>query len=113
MLRDVHIESLIKVVKPTSTKLVSLASSKSIEFALKLLATNNILSLPVESPTFVNKYICIISTFDIIAYLCKLNRQPLSPDTALSIDSVLSLENESESYRLLERDVKDTLESVI
>lgn len=63
------------------------------------------------------KYIGIVSTQDLLHYILNKSNQTLDQSVAKalfedSIENVLSLDEEDESYRIWERDYRDTIETV-
>ena len=112
-LSELTIQQLVTAVKSNKVDLISINPDDSIETALNILATHNLLSLPVQSHAILDKYTCIISTFDILAYFCLKNHLlPTLTDLAQTVESTMTLEAESESYRIFERDFRDTLADV-
>jgi hypothetical protein len=111
---------LIKdVVDPTRQRptLVSIHPDQSISEALELMAQHNLLSLPVQSRAFPEKYSSIINLFDILSFIvkkCGGNPHLLNSSLHLdeSVESSMTLDVEEESYRIWEVDFRDTLEKV-
>ncbi|KAJ3091473.1 hypothetical protein HK102_000419 [Quaeritorhiza haematococci] len=96
-------------------ELVAIPPNISIAMALHIMAKNNILSLPIYSSSMPNKVANIINIFDILRYVVnKLGEErgtdiKAMPDLAEDVQNVLSLDADTESYRIMERDYRDTL----
>ncbi|KAI9199628.1 uncharacterized protein BJ171DRAFT_427463 [Polychytrium aggregatum] len=80
------------------------------------MAANSILSLPIYSHVG-KKIVYIISTFDILNFVvAKLGNTSLEDAQSkldVSIEAAMTLDSESESYRILESDYQDKLHDVL
>src|SRR6185369_14244654 len=99
------------VAKPTIT----------VRQALKTMATHNITSLPIQSHDS-DVIVNIVNLIDILSYIIKeavadeKHPSKLDSEGVKSLDnvieSVMTLDNEKESYRILKSDARDELRGV-
>ncbi|KAJ3013678.1 UNVERIFIED_CONTAM: hypothetical protein HDU68_000584 [Siphonaria sp. JEL0065] len=113
----------------TKKTVVSIPPQTTIENALKTMvrdsafktnnklkpkkATNNVLTLPITSRAFPNKYVYILSTLDILLYVVSRQKAGGSLDLTATVESAMTMDAEQESYRVFERDYRDTIESTM
>lgn len=78
------------------------------------MATNNILSIPIYSHSKKDKLSAIVNVFDICTYVTsEYKNQKLKPeDLTASIETVMTLDPDDESYLVWEVDYNDELKSV-
>ncbi|KAI8622657.1 hypothetical protein BC830DRAFT_1076334 [Chytriomyces sp. MP71] len=91
---------------------VSISPETTIEAALKTMASNNVLTLPITSRAFPNKFIYILSTLDILLFVVAREKGG-SLDLSLTVEEAMTMDAEMESYRVFERDFRDTIESTM
>ncbi|KAJ3387487.1 hypothetical protein HDU84_000737 [Entophlyctis sp. JEL0112] len=91
---------------------VSAPPDMSIEECLHTMAANNVLAIPVTSRAFPNKYVYILSTLDILLYIVS-RKKTHALDLSVSIENAMTMDAEMESYRIFERDYRDTLEATM
>ncbi|KAJ3197964.1 hypothetical protein HDU82_001339 [Entophlyctis luteolus] len=116
--------------------IVSAPPDMSIEECLHTMAANNVLAIPVTSRAFPNKYVYILSTLDILLYIVS-RKKTHALDLSVSIENAMTMvryfvfinltrkyqtkneqhlkkkDAEMESYRIFERDYRDTLEATM
>ncbi|KAJ3096769.1 hypothetical protein HDU97_005601 [Phlyctochytrium planicorne] len=88
--------------------IISVPPTSTIEEALAVMGKSNIISIPITSRVWPNRYIAILSLLDILQFFLS-NRIDLSS----TVEAALTLDPEQESYRVFERDERDTLESTM
>jgi vacuolar-type H+-ATPase subunit D/Vma8 len=107
---------VLKNVKKLS--IVAVKPDTPISKALELMTENKIFTLAMQSRSNPNKFMAIFSTSDFLDYiLLKMNKTLSDPSLAQtilkeSVENLLSLDPEDESYRIWERDYRDTIERV-
>ncbi|KAJ3320981.1 hypothetical protein HDU76_000175 [Blyttiomyces sp. JEL0837] len=108
---DLHFEN------PT---VISIKPDCTIEDALTTMSKNNVLTLPITSRAFPNKFVYILSSFDILLYIVSKQRDALRSsnshgglDLSHTVEMAMTMDAEMESYRVFERDFRDTLESTL
>lgn len=94
--------------------LISVCPSISISQALDIMKSNKIFSLPLKSRSSKGKFIGIVSTQDLLHYILIKCNHTLDEEASKalfddSIENVLSLDADDESYRIWERDYRDTI----
>ncbi|KAJ1554772.1 hypothetical protein HK405_004096 [Cladochytrium tenue] len=95
---------------------VSVSPTCSLEDALATMAKHNVLTLPITSRAFPSRYVYILSTFDILLYLVssRVSSKNAQPDLArTTVEDAMTMDSEMESYRVFERDFRDSTESTI
>ncbi|TPX66664.1 hypothetical protein CcCBS67573_g07742 [Chytriomyces confervae] len=105
------------LVKP---KVISIPPQCTIETALKTMAENNVLTLPITSRAFPSKFVYILSTLDILMYVVAREKGGAHLDLGVTVESAMTMASslkafdaEMESYRVFERDYRDTVESTM
>ncbi|TPX66222.1 hypothetical protein CcCBS67573_g07899 [Chytriomyces confervae] len=106
------------LVKP---KVISIPPQCTIEKALKTMAENNVLTLPITSRAFPSKFVYILSTLDILMYVVAREKGGAHLDLGVTVESAMTMASslkaiadaEMESYRVFERDYRDTVESTM
>ncbi|KAJ3074488.1 hypothetical protein HDU98_011171 [Podochytrium sp. JEL0797] len=96
----------------TKKPVVSVSPQCTIQDALKTMADNNILTLPVSSRAFPDKFVYILSTLDILLYVVK-GEKGHTLDLTSTVEAAMTMDAEMESYRVFERDFRDTIESTM
>ncbi|KAI8814821.1 hypothetical protein BJ742DRAFT_734049 [Cladochytrium replicatum] len=103
------------LVKP---QLIAVGPTVSIEDALQTMAKHSLLSLPVFSHNG-KVIVYIISTMDVLNFVVAkfghhlTNPSGAAPDLSANLESAMTLDAEEESYRIFERDYRDTIESTL
>ncbi|KAJ3112143.1 hypothetical protein HDU96_004911 [Phlyctochytrium bullatum] len=93
---------------------VSVSPSTTIEDALSVMAKHNILTLPITSRVWPDKYVYVLSSLDILQFFVSRHRGKLAGlDLTSTVDAAMTLDAEQESYRVYERDFRDTLEATL
>ncbi|KAI9334156.1 hypothetical protein BDR26DRAFT_867455 [Obelidium mucronatum] len=77
------------------------------------MATHNVLTLPITSRAFPEKYVYILSTLDILLYIVSRQKAGSTLDLSATVESAMTMDAEMESYRVFERDYRDTIESTM
>ncbi|KAJ3158617.1 AMP-activated serine/threonine-protein kinase regulatory subunit [Irineochytrium annulatum] len=103
---------------PSHSKIVSIPPTASIEEALAVMAKHGILTLPITSRAFPRKHVYILSSLDLVSFLVSrlCSNAPSASQTAggvqltSSVEEAMTLDSEMESYRVFEKDRRDTLE---
>ena len=85
--------------------LISVSPSTTISQALDIMKSNKILSLPLKSRSNAGRFIGIVSAQDLLHYILKKCNQSLNEEIARavfedSIENLLSLDDQDESYRI-------------
>ncbi|KAI9356583.1 hypothetical protein DFJ73DRAFT_823253 [Zopfochytrium polystomum] len=97
-------------------QVVSVGPHCSLQDALATMAKHNVMTLPISSRAFPNKYVYILSSFDILLYLVssRIRNKNSAPDLAkTTVEAAMTMDAEMESYRVFERDFRDTMESTM
>ncbi|KAJ1506140.1 hypothetical protein HMI56_000747 [Coelomomyces lativittatus] len=110
-LAETTFRSVLKTLKQHGRDhppLVSVTPTTSIQECLGIMAHHTILSVPVTSHSSPTKYTCILSVLDIIGALVESEK---SHEFVFqqSVEFAMTLEPSRESYRVVERDIDDTL----
>ncbi|KAJ3293078.1 hypothetical protein BCR33DRAFT_854158 [Rhizoclosmatium globosum] len=92
---------------------ISVPPQSTIETALKTMASHNILTLPITSRAFPNKFAYILSTLDILLYVTSRQKPGSQLDLSVTVETAMTMDAEMESYRVFERDYRDTIESTL
>ncbi|KAI8847330.1 hypothetical protein BC829DRAFT_247431 [Chytridium lagenaria] len=76
------------------------------------MAKHNVLTLPITSRVWPDKYVYILSSFDILQFFVSKHHGKLGGvDLESTVEAAMTLDYEAESYRVYERDFRDSLES--
>ena len=94
-------------VKPS---LIAIHPTDSISQALDILSSQNILQVPVFSRAFPTKVASIINLFDILSFIT-LQKTPVDLNEK-TVEETMTLDLKDESYRIWERDFRDTIQEV-
>ncbi|KAJ3417500.1 hypothetical protein HDV05_003364 [Chytridiales sp. JEL 0842] len=89
---------------------ISVAPTATVQEALDVMAKNNVLTLAVPTRAFPDKFSFLLSTFDIVLHLAN---HPENDVNTLTVEDCMTLDSERESYRIWERDWRDTIESTL
>lgn len=97
--------------------IVSVPPDTTLEALLGLTNSQKIFTIPIQSRTRKGKFIAIISTEDILHHILEKTNKTLDKESAKTIlqekvENLLSLDPDDESYRIWERDYRDTIERV-
>jgi hypothetical protein len=97
--------------------IVSVPPDTTLEALLGLMNSQKIFTIPIQSRSRRGKFIAVFSTQDILHHILKKTNKTLNKDSARNVlqekvENLLSLDPEDESYRIWERDYRDTIERV-
>ncbi|KAJ3211291.1 hypothetical protein HDU67_004633 [Dinochytrium kinnereticum] len=91
---------------------VSVSPTATIEDALAIMTKHNVLTLPITSRVWPDKYVYILSSFDILQFFVSRHHGKLGGlDLQSTVEEAMTLDSEQESYRVYERDFRDTIEA--